>query len=146
MPDRVPVPAKTTHHAKTNKVAKEVEMLTACGLTDEEISYCLSIDLVTLKTMYSEEIRFGTARIIGKIGMQQIRQALKGDTNAAQFILRSRGRWVTPTKVESDVSVTIQDRRKLMDEIVQLVTSGRVPVTIEHQKLLEDAKPQGAPS
>jgi len=134
-------------HAKTNGKSVQVERMSACGLDESEIAYCMGLDITTLRTFYKEELDFGLARVTAMVGGAMIKSAMRGDTNAGQFILRSRARWVTPTKIEQDVSVTIDDKRKLMDSIVDLVSAARrPPVTIEHQKTLEAAKPQGKPS
>lgn len=130
-------------HVKTDKVAKEVERMVFLGLDVSEISYCLGLSTVTLQQQYSEELENGGAMLINRIGGAQVRQALRGDTNAAQFLLRARARWVTPTKQEIDANVTIEDKRKVMDEILGLVREARhkklPPITI-------DATPTGKPS
>ncbi len=136
-------------HVKTNASITQVERMAACGLDESEIAYCLGTDPLTVRTMYSEQITMGLAAVTAKVGGAMIKSALRGDTNAGQFILRSRARWVTPTKIEQDVSVTVTDKRNLMDQIVDLVQkAGRAPVTIEHQeqvKKLEKARaPEGA--
>lgn len=133
-------------HAKTNGKSVQVERMSACGLDESEISYCMGIDVVTLRAFYKDELDFGLARVTAQVGGAMIKSAMRGDTNAGQFILRSRARWVTPTKIEQDVSVTVEDKRKLMDDIIGMVATKRAPVTIEHQKVMEAAKPQGKPS
>lgn len=130
-------------HVKTDKVAKEVERMVFLGLDVSEISYCLGLSTVTLQQQYHDELENGGAMLINRIGGAQVRQALRGDTNAAQFLLRARARWVTPTKQEIDANVTIEDKRKVMDEILGLVREARQkklpPITI-------DATPTGKPS
>lgn len=133
-------------HAKTNGKSVQVERMSACGLDESEIAYCMGLDATTLRTFYKEELDFGLARVTAQVGGAMIKSAMRGDTNAGQFILRSRARWVTPTKIEQDVSVTIDDKRKLMDDIVGMLAQKRAPITIEHQKAMESAKPQGKPS
>lgn len=135
-----------TAHAKTNGKSVQVERMSACGLDESEIAYCMGIDVLTLRAFYKDELDYGLARVTAQVGGAMIKSAMRGDTNAGQFILRSRARWVTPTKIEQDVSVTVEDKRKLMDDIVGLIAQKRAPVTIEHAKVLESAKPQGKPS
>ena len=133
-----------TSHAKTNSTVTLVERLVACGLDEVEIAYSLGIDVVTLKLHYQQELDMGLAITMGKLGVAQIKAGLRGDSNAAQFMLRSRGRWVTPTKIEQDVTLTVSDKRTLMDDIIGMMVKARQPVTIEHQaqvKQLEKAKP-----
>ncbi len=130
-------------HVKTDRVAREVERMVFCGLDVSEISYVLGLSVTTLQAQYKDELDNGGAMVIAKIGNAQIKAALRGDSNAAQFLLRARARWVTPTKAEVDTTITIQDKRKVMDEIIGLVRQQRqqrvLPITI-------DAKPQGKPS
>ena len=119
------------NHVKTNGKAVQVERMAACGLDVSEIAYCMGIDPHTLETFYKDEMTFGTARVTAQVGGAMIKSALKGDTNAGQFILRARRKWVTPTKIEADVTHTIEDKRGLMNDIVALMQSNRQPVTIE---------------
>lgn len=139
----------TSAHAKTNALVTQVERLAACGLDESEIAYCLGTDVVTLKQFYQNELDMGLAVTIGKLGVAQIKAGLRGDSAAAQFMLRSRGRWVTPTKIEQDVTLTVQDKRGLMDQIIDMYAKARVPITIEatpqQQKKLERAiAPEGS--
>lgn len=133
-------------HAKTNRKMNEVERMTACGLDESEIAYCMGIDVVTLKYHYQDQLDMGQARVMAKIGMSQIRQAIRGDSNAAQFFLRARGRWVTPTKIEQDVTLTVQDKRTLMDDIVRMTVQSRAPVTIENPQQVKRLEKATAPT
>lgn len=133
-------------HAKTNRKMNEVERMTACGLDESEIAYCMGIDVVTLKHHYQDQLDMGQARVMAKIGMSQIRQAIRGDSNAAQFFLRARGRWVTPTKIEQDVTLTVEDKRSLMDHIVGMVAKAREPVTIEQPAQVKKLERATAPA
>lgn len=131
-------------HAKTNGKVVQVERMVFCGLDESEIAYCLGIDVVTLQMHYKDQLEMGLQSVIAKVGGAQIKAALRGDSNAAQFLLRSRGRWVTPTKIEQDVTLTVQDKRSLMDDIIKLYQQARAPVTIEHEaqvKVLKHARP-----
>lgn len=128
-------------HIKTNKTIREVERMVACGLDETEVAYCMDMSVVTLREEYKEQLEFGTAKVVAQVGGAMIKSAMRGDSNAAQFILRARARWVTPTKIEQDVQVTIEDKRKKIDSIVQLVHNARrPPVTIEQTATLEAAK------
>lgn len=125
-------------HVKTNGKAVQVERMAACGLDVAEIAYCMGVDAVTLEMHYKDEMTFGTARVTAQVGGAMIKQALKGDTNAGQFILRARRKWVTPTKIEADVTHTIEDKRTLMNDIVSMMQNAqkRTPVTIEQPTAL----------
>lgn len=128
-------------HVKTNGKMAQVERMAACGLDEQEIAYCMQVDVVTLRANYADQLQYGTASVVAKVGGAMIKSALRGDTNAGQFILRARARWVTPTKIEQDVTVTVEDKRRLMDKIVTRMQ--RTPVTLEHQQAMDGAKPEG---
>jgi hypothetical protein len=120
------------YHVKTDSMVRQIERMSACGLDESQIAYCTGLDVVTLRQHYKEEMDMGLAMVTAQIGAAQIKAALRGDSNAAQFMLRSRAHWVTPTKIDADVTVTVHDKRKEMDEIVKLMhESGRPPVTID---------------
>src|ERR1051325_10520088 len=137
------IQAGNAPHVKTDRVAREVERMVFLGLDVSEISYCLGLSINTLQQQYSDELENGGAMLVNRIGGAPVKQALRGDTNAAQFLLRARARWVTPTKQEIDANVTIQDKRKVKDEILALVRVASqkkiAPITI-------DAQPVGKPS
>lgn len=131
----------TKPHLKTSKTILQVERMVACGLDYSQIAYVLECSPVQVQADYKDQIDNGTAATIAKVGAALLRQALRGDTNAAQFFLRSRAKWVTPTKIEQDVSVTVEDKRKLMDDIVTLVAAGSSKKGLERAKQLAEAKP-----
>lgn len=139
-------PNPTSSHAKTNSSTVQVERLAACGLDESEIAYILGIDVVTLKLHYQQELDMGLAVTIGKLGVAQIKAGLRGDSAAAQFMLRSRGRWVTPTKIEQDVTLTVQDKRTLMDDIIKMTVQTRAPVTIENPQQVKRLEKATAPT
>jgi hypothetical protein len=127
-------------HVKTSKTIAQVERMVACGLDYSQIAYVLECSPVQVKADYAQELEHGTSAVVAKVGAALLRQALRGDTNAAQFFLRSRAKWVTPTKIEQDVSVTVDDKRKLMDDIVTLVAAGSSKKGLERAKQLADAQ------
>lgn len=133
-------------HVKTSKTIVQVERMVACGLDYSQIAYVLGVSPVQVKADYQEQIDNGTAATVAKVGAALLKQALRGDTNAAQFFLRSRAKWVTPTKTESDINVTLTDKRKLMDDIIGLVAAKASKSSLEQAKTLAGAKPEGKPN
>lgn len=134
----------TVPHVKTSKTITQVERMVACGLDVSQIAYVMQISAVELKANYAEQLEYGQAAVIAKVGASLLRSALRGDTNAAQFFLRARAKWVTPTKIEQDVNMTVEDKRKLMDDIVKLVAKEQVPV--EQATQLASATRTGRPN
>lgn len=135
-----------SQHVKTSKTILQVERMVACGLDYSEIAYVLNCSPVQVKSDYAAQLENGQAAVIAKVGGALLKSALRGDSNAAQFFLRARGKWVTPTKIDQDVSVTIDDKRQLMDEIVNLVAAKTSKASLDRAKQLAEAKPTGKPS
>lgn len=112
-------------HVPTSRTRKLVAQLASFGLDEKEIGVACGVSLHVLRKWYKEEIEHGLAITISKVGVALVRQALRGDVNAARFFLQSRARWVVPTKVEMTGKdggpVELELRRKTMDNVLQLL-------------------------
>jgi hypothetical protein len=134
VPNLVPivVEAKDAPHVPTSDTRRMVEQMVACGLDATEIAYVFGTTVEQINLHYSQQIEHGLSITNAQVGAALLKNAIKGDTNAQQFWLRARARWTTPTKdvpVSPDgtpAELDLGDRRKLMDDIVQLVTGKKV--------------------
>lgn len=112
-------------HVPTQETRDMVCRMAACGLNDVEVSFALAIPLNEVRRWYTGELSQGLAVITAKVGGALIDAALRGDTNAAAFFLRSRARWTTPTKASADDTANgpseVAAREKLMQSILAAV-------------------------
>lgn len=122
-----------------DSMAIVIERMAACGLDESEISYVTGISVVTLRKFYQQEMTMGLAAVTAKVGGALIKSAIAGNSMDMQFFLRARSRWVTPTKIEHDANVVIDDKRQIMDDIVKMLAKGNKSVPVE-------SKPPPAPA
>lgn len=113
-------------HAPTKATRIQVCKLVACGLSAEEVSFVLGCAEHEVKEHYSQELLHGTAMVVGLVGAAMLKQALRGDTNAARFFLQSRAKWTIPQHVEltgkDGGPVQVEQRRALMERVLALAT------------------------
>lgn len=130
-------------HVKTSKTIRQVERMAACGLDESEVAYCMNVSPHLIKAQYADEMLMGNASVVAKVGGAMIKSALRGDTNAGRFILQARAKWVIPTKIESDATLTINDKRDVINDIVNRVAAKQLSLK-QAQALLKE--PVGKPN
>jgi hypothetical protein len=116
-------------HCPTKKTREQVCKLVACGLGPEEISFVLGCAPHEVRLNYDQELLHGTALVTGMVGANLLKQALRGDVNAARFWLQSRAKWTIPQHVEltgkNGGPVEIETRRKLVARVLELARGSR---------------------
>lgn len=81
-------------HAPTDKTRAEVSALTSFGITQDEISTYLDIDLKTLRKHYRRELDTGTIKANAAMGKRLFDAGIKdGSVPAMIFWLKTRARW-----------------------------------------------------
>lgn len=116
-------------HAPTKKSREQVCKMVACGLNPEQISFVLGCAQHEVRQHYEEELLHGTAVVTTLVGGALLKQALRGDVNAARFWLQSRAKWTIPQHVEltgkDGGPIEIENRRKLVARVLELASSRR---------------------
>lgn len=111
-------------HAPTKKTREQVCKMIACGLSTDEISYVLGCAPHDVTMHYQPEIEHGMAAVTALVGGALLKQALRGDTNAARFWLQSKAKWTIPQHVEltgkNGGPVQVEHRRALMARVLEL--------------------------
>ena len=81
-------------HVPTDKSRAEVSALTSFGITQDEISTYLDIDLKTLRKHYRRELDTGTTRANAAMAKRLFDAGIKdGSVPAMIFWLKTRARW-----------------------------------------------------
>ena len=95
-------------HKPTPEERKTVSMMSAVGLTLEEISKCIrgGIDIKTLMKHYREELDTSKAKANAAVGGAMYNKAIAGDVSAQKYWLGCRAKW----KEGSEVAVTVEDK------------------------------------
>jgi hypothetical protein len=116
-------------HVPTKQKREEVCKLVSCGLSVEEIGFVLGCMEHEVRSHYAQEIEHGSALTTAMVGASMLKQALRGDVNAARFWLQSRARWTIPQHVEltgkDGGPVQIEARRALVARVLELATKGK---------------------
>ena len=95
-------------HVPTDKTRAEVSALTSFGITQDEISTYLDIDLKTLRKHYRRELDTGTTRANAAMAKRLFDAGVKdGSVPAMIFWLKTRARWR-----ETDDSNNGEDERQ----------------------------------
>lgn len=117
-------------HVPTKQKREQVVRLVACGLTIEQISFVLGCMEHEVRSNYPEELIHGTAAVTAMVGASMLKQALRGDVNAARFWLQSRAKWTIPQHVEltgrDGGPVEVEHRRALVARVLALATPNKV--------------------
>jgi hypothetical protein len=118
-------------HVPTSKTRHMVEGMAACGLDEVEIAYVLKTDPGTVKMTYVNELKHGLALTNAKVGGSLLKQALKGDVNAAKFWLQARAKWVPAQNIEvtgkNGGPIEMAEKQKVINEILEMVATGEKP-------------------
>ena len=91
-------------HVPTDKTRAEVSALTSFGITQDEISTYLDIDLKTLRKHYRRELDTGTTRANAAMAKRLFDAGVKdGSVPAMIFWLKTRARWRETDESNQDV-------------------------------------------
>lgn len=129
--NRIPVllDAYNLPHCPTPESRDFVAKLVACGLEVPQIAFCMHVTPLEVKQHYTDELEFGLPLVNAKVGAALLNNALKGDTNAQTFWLKTRARWVPADKEDPKEKEksgrALEDRRRFMDEIVATVARNK---------------------
>lgn len=80
-------------HTVTESRRKLVELHATIGTTQETIADLLGIDAKTLRKYYREELDQSAAKALAAVGGALYNKAIKGDTAAMIFWMKTRGGW-----------------------------------------------------
>ena len=95
-------------HIPTDKTRAEVSALTSFGITQDEISTYLDIDLKTLRKHYRRELDTGTTRANAAMAKRLFDAGVKdGSVPAMIFWLKTRARWRETDNLVSETDNTI---------------------------------------
>jgi hypothetical protein len=100
-----------------------VESLVSHGLTHETIAQLLDISADTLTRHYRRELDTGEAKAVALMARSLFRRGLRGDTTAALFWLKAKGKW--------------RDRDQMNVQVAQILPDNSSPK--QDVKLIEDA-------
>lgn len=113
-------------HVPTSTTRMLVCKLVACGLSVSEVAFSLGALEHEVKEHYAQEIEHGTALVTGMVGGAMLKQAMRGDVNAARFWLQSRAKWTIPQHVEltgkDGGPVLVEQRRATIARVLALAT------------------------
>lgn len=113
-------------HAPTKQSRERVCKMVACGLSVQEVGYILGIAEHDVKAHYAEEIEHGMAFVTAMVGGSLLKQALRGDVNAARFWLQSKAKWTIPQHVEltgkDGGPIQVEARKKLIASVLDIAS------------------------
>lgn len=130
---RAVVDAAHAPHVATSRTRGMVERLASYGLSPAQIAFALDTDPATVLSVYQQELEHGESRVTAQVADALVKQAKRGDVNAARFYLQARAGWVPATKVQhtGKVEVDAKERQELVNAIVALATgSARPPAPV----------------
>lgn len=123
-------------HVPTKRTREQVCKMIACGLSVVEISFVLGCQEHEVKAHYEQEVLHGLAFVKALVGGSLLKQALRGDVNAARFWLQSQAKWTIPQHVEltgkDGGPIEIENRRKLVARVLEL-SKGRKNTVVAEQ-------------
>jgi hypothetical protein len=130
-------------HIPTQQKREQVCRLVSCGLTIDEISFVLDCAPHEIREHYEQELLHGASLVTSMVGAALLKQALRGDVNAARFWLQSRAKWTIPQHVEltgrDGGPVQVEHRRALMARVLELAKGNKARE--EEQEELEPNRP-----
>lgn len=108
-------------HIPTDESRRVVEVMVACGNTEDDIAIAIGIAPKTLRRHYGAEIKAGKAKCHGKVQECLFRMAISGNHPAATFFyLKTQCGW----RETSNVDIT-SDGKGLVPVTVYIPDNGR---------------------
>ena len=87
-------------HVPTEETRKQVEMMSAVGITSEQIAAFLDICPDLLPKYYAEERRSGAMKANVKVASSLYQQAINGNVTAQIFWCKTRLGWREKSEIE----------------------------------------------
>ena len=92
-------------HKPDDKTRVQVRALSGFGIRSEDIAKYIGISVPTMYKYYKEEITTGAIRANAKVAETLYKKAIKGDTTACIFWLKTRAQWREVQRMEVDAEV-----------------------------------------
>ena len=127
-------------------MSRLVEGMVANGITHEQIAQLLEISADTLTRHYRKELDTGESKAVALMARSLYRRGLKGDTVAALFWLKAKGKWrdrdpmnVSVAQILPNSDVPKLDSRQVEDAIYTALSRMRPdakskPALIQHNQ------------
>lgn len=80
-------------HAPTEATRALVKVMVVAGMTQRSMAEVLKISLGTLQRAYKRELKTGADEVLASLAGKQFQAAMAGNTQAGQFLLRTRFGW-----------------------------------------------------
>ncbi len=99
-------------HKFNEDTRKTVEMMSAVGIPQENISGALKIDPKTLRKYYRDELDHAAIKANAKVGGALFNKAVGGDTSSMIWWTKTRMKWkeTVVNELEGDLNVTLVRR------------------------------------
>jgi transcriptional regulator with XRE-family HTH domain len=114
-------------HQVTPENQKQVESLSARGVTQVDIGLMLGISKPTLEKYYNNELQLGTAKANAQIAGALYNKAISGDTTSMIFWLKCRAGWKEKIVIEGDgdnpLQVVLHEGQQAKHRLAQILTS-----------------------
>ena len=104
-----------------------VEVLRACGMTQETIAKCMGLSVITIVKHFKPELDAAGEAVTAKVAEGIVRRALAGDNTCAIFYLKTRAGWKdAPQRVEhsgpagtpiATTAVSMEEFRKAVRDV-----------------------------
>lgn len=111
-------------YERSESIAKQVEMMVACGLPVAEIANILSLGKSTIQRYYKAEVDSGHSKANVKVAEALFNSAIKGNTTAQIFWLKTRARWRETNHV--DINVNRPARELSREELVKIASGADI--------------------
>ena len=90
---RDPATGKVIPHERNERLAKQVGMYVAAGMTENDIAEMLNIRPGLLRECYGKELKHGLNQMVVDVATAMKQQAVNGDVAAGKFLLKARAGW-----------------------------------------------------
>lgn len=87
-------------HESTPERRATVKAMAAYGIPQEDIARVVGIEQTALRRYYRAELDTGGPQAVAKVAECLYQQAISGNTTAAIFFLKTRGKWRETERVE----------------------------------------------
>lgn len=109
-------------YRRDESIAKQIEMMVACGLPVEEIGNIVDISKSTIQKYYRKEVDSGHAKANVKVAGALFNSAIRGNTTAQIFWLKTRARWRETNHV--DINFHKPARELSREELIEIASGG----------------------
>lgn len=126
-PKAKPGKAGRPAHAASDQSRRQVEMMAAFGLTEEQIGLVVGISEPTLRLHYQHELAAGHLKATVAVANNLFRQATKDDPRsfqAIQFWLRCRAGWSEYSPAPTDRRIEPPGKKELQQAAAETAAEG----------------------